>query len=127
MGKLLLMTIVCVAMLFAAAAYAQTGPQKVNVGFEFTAGGKVMPAGEYEVYHATESAPWVTIRSLSSKESVQVKVLTLLERTEGSPRGPQLMFEKVGERRHLTQVWLPDQGGLLVRSTKGKAKTASAE
>ena len=45
MGKLLSMTIVCVAMLFAAAAYAQTGPQKVTVGFEFTAGGKVCRPG----------------------------------------------------------------------------------
>jgi hypothetical protein len=128
MGKLLSMMIACAALFVTTAAYAQLGPQKVTVGFEFKAGGKVLPAGDYEIYHATETAPWVTIRSLSNYKSVQVKVLTLLQRTEKSPRGPQLMFEKIGESQNLTQVWLPDQEGLLVKSTKGKpSQSASAE
>lgn len=98
-------------------AYAQLPSQRLNVPFKFTAGSKVLPAGQYELIHEAGPAPWVQIRNAKDGSTIKLPIITRLARDTKSDT-VKLVFDKVGDEHFLSEVWMPDQDGLLVRSTK---------
>jgi hypothetical protein len=103
--------------------YAQTRhPQYANIQFKFLAGEKELPPGRYKISQDIEAAPYVTIRSMADNSMVQLQVHTQLAR-QGAPgmddRKVRLVFDRVGDTRYLSEIWLPGQDGLLVHGTTG--------
>jgi hypothetical protein len=50
---------------------------------------------------------------------VFVPVLTLLSRRGAALEEPELVFDQVGNTYFLSEVWMPEYDGFLVRATKG--------
>jgi len=117
------MRIIVLALFLAALAVAvpyavQTPAQNLNIPFDFVVGNKSYPAGEYEVNHANMDVPAVTLRS--GKTVIDAIVITWLARPETDLTMVKLVFDKVGDKRILSEVWMPGQEGLLIHAQKGK-------
>jgi hypothetical protein len=109
-----LTSVFAVVLAFSAvSAYGQSviKRQTFVVPFEFSVGGKVMPAGEYAVSGETLI---VRIQSKDRKQNVVVLPVSTrigpLSRTE-----VKLKFRRYGDQYYLAQVWLPDGVGRELR------------
>ena len=95
-------------LLAAVTAHAGSSTRtETDVPFEFTVGGKTLPAGAYAVTEETHGV--LRIRSLDHRSSV----VTLTTVVQGkSPRNAAvLVFNRYGDRHFLTQAWLGLAGG----------------
>jgi len=97
-------------LLLAGAAQAQYEPHTllVTVPFEFTAGAKTFPAGDYSI---VSTAP----DRLSVRDSRGHVLASLAAHSAGSPNDnggpPRLTFYSVGGAHALTQVWMKSSVG----------------
>jgi hypothetical protein len=98
---------------FGTTAYAQNQTARVNIDFGFVAAGKEMPAGVYDFQVVSGR---VDVRSQNGQVSFMMPVLTRLGRHD-TDKDPELIFDKVGDKLHLSEVWLPSQDGFLVLNT----------
>ncbi len=116
-----LMTIVVSAMLAIAFAYGAPWAVKGPIPFQFTAGKKVLPAGNYEVVPDV-GAGLVRISSSDNKAAVaEVVVVTRLAAAiHSTATDAHLVFDKVGDTYILSEVWLPNEDGFLVHTTAGR-------
>jgi hypothetical protein len=100
----------------AAVAYAQAiGAANVQIGFPFTVAGKDLPAGKYSV-EVTEAGV-VTVKGPGGV-SQSLAAITTLGRHDKDP-DPELVFDKVGGKNLLSEVWFPGNEGFLLLATKG--------
>jgi hypothetical protein len=91
-----------------------TASATVTIDFAFTASGKEMPAGEYLV--RTEPGR-VTVSPMgASKEAVIMPVLTRLGRHDDDSF-PELVFDKLGGKFLLSEVWVPGADGFMLLAT----------
>lgn len=107
-----------------ATAYAQ-GTFKVP--FEFKAGGKKLPAGEYWVGQKGDDQ--LALRKLPDGAEVLVPFTERLAQPKPPLAEPQLVFDVVGNFEPsyteymteyvLAEFWLPGADGFLVHTTKG--------
>lgn len=90
-----------------------------NVDFEFYVGETAFPAGSYTISARNIGAESVTIRPSGGKNVTSVAVITRIAQRQGSaPTNPSnLVFDKVGDRSLLSEVWIPGGDGYLVRGT----------
>lgn len=109
---------VAVLLLCSGAVSAQTSTMRVNVPFAFTAGDRVLPAGEYHVMVHTD----LMLTRLLPVNSNSVSLLRLVPGTtdrkaENADKGT-LRFEKIGSRYVLIGVWRPGEiaGNAIVGS-----------
>jgi hypothetical protein len=113
-------------------AQAQTA---FKIPFDFQAGGKKLPKGDYTV--AMKADGQVVLKQEATGKEVAVAVLKKLEKPTPPPAGPRLVFDEVGDfapsyTEYLTvyilaEVWLAGQDGLEVHVTKGAHKTKVVE
>ena len=104
MNRNLLTFAMSLALLLSAAAHAQTTQLKVTVPFDFTAGGIVLPAGDYNVQ---SMGPWggkaLSIHGVNSSAG------TLVLSTSCSSQKPsadaKLVFRRYGNQYFLAEVW----------------------
>ncbi|RPI26938.1 MAG: hypothetical protein EHM61_10140 [Acidobacteria bacterium] len=88
----------------------------VKVPFDFTVGDTVLPAGDYSVDR--DSA---TLRISSKKgPGAVIPVVTRLAQLRKGSESFALVFDKAGERRFLSEVWMSGEDGFLVRRTSEK-------
>jgi hypothetical protein len=113
------LTLVLAIALSGAAAYAQA--VKADVGFSFVAGGKVMPAGKYEIEVTAQTGP--VMLTGPDHTRVMLPVITMLGRHD-KDIDPELVFDKVGTKLELSEVWLPNQDGYLLLATKARHEHA---
>lgn len=92
-----------------------------KISFEFSVGDRSFPAGSYRISRRSPNAPTLTIRPEAGGEAVQVSVITRLAQRGNSADDSNLVFDKVGDKRYLTEVWMPGQDGFLL---KGATETA---
>ena len=108
---------------------AQSVRLTANIPFEFSAGRKTLPAGEYEVLSASEP-DIVQVRTVQPKASVLV-VTGSADSGERSRAGaPMLVFNRYGDQYFLFQIWDGSQIGRELPKTRNErelAKTASAK
>ncbi len=102
-----------------------------KVAFDFTVDGKVLEAGRYMVTPDSTDANGLAIYELSKDRRVRgtdgsrfrmdLPAITRLARQhmDDAPKA-SFVFDKVGEQRTLTEIWLPGQDGYLVDSTKAE-------
>lgn len=110
-------------LLAAAAALGQTpAAHIVNVSYEFNAGGKVLPAGRYRISATAEPMPLVKIEGMTNSSLVQVRTITTLAPGDTPSENLRLVFDKVGDRRFLSEVWFPRHDGLLIHGTAQQHK-----
>jgi hypothetical protein len=105
-------------------AYAQ-GTFKIP--FNFQAGGKKLPSGEYWVAQSGEGQ--LTLRQESTGKEFQIPFINKLTQPTPPVEAPQLVFDMVGNFEPsyteymtdyvLAEVWLAGEEGFLVHTTKG--------
>ena len=102
-------------------------PIAVTIPFAFTAGDKMLPAGEYRVEKAAQGSVSLLIRRTDGKESMFVSSFA------ASSNVPQtqskLIFHRYGNQYYLSQVWVAgsSQGRELRESAKEKEQALSAQ
>jgi hypothetical protein len=95
-----------------AVAYGQT--VTADIGFPFVAGGKEMAAGKYSV-EVTASGQ-VTLTA-PDRTRVLLPIVTMLGRHDRDA-DPEFVFDRVGGKLTLSEVWMPGRDGCLVLITK---------
>jgi hypothetical protein len=90
-----------------------------KIGHPFTAGGKTLAAGSYQIVSRPTPGAGLIIRSKQGGESVQAPVITRLARTsDKEPTEPKLVFDRVGDAYVLSEVWIPGEDGYLLAGTQ---------
>lgn len=106
------------ALLAVTSANAQTTWMRVQVPFQFLAGDKLLPAGEYEVEYDPASYR-MTVRSFSNSAGMFLSVGRTELARPAEDKGT-LVFYKYGSHYVLRRAWLPDrtQGFELPKSNR---------
>ncbi len=97
-------------------------PIKVNVPFNFVAGAKALPAGEYRVQVNGPSVVW--IRSADYKTT-----LNLIANSAENARMngvAALKFNRYGDRYFLSQIWMGSNLGQEVPKTRAEREQIAA-
>ena len=98
----------------------------VNLPFKFTVGNKVLNPGRYEL-RLSEDRSMITLTP-EKGSAMMVPTITRLAIQQPITDG-KVIFDRVGEEYYLSEVWLPEEDGFLVRDTKQPHKhhTVNAE
>jgi hypothetical protein len=105
------------AGLAGAAAYAQPGGMTATVPFEFTAGAKTLPAGEYRIVATPHR---VDIQDAKGNKLAALLANEISDRSPGVD--PQLIFHCYHQQCFLSEVWSPDyEHGKLLTSHSEQA------
>ena len=107
--------IVAAALGLALASLADTAPPqargKATIDFPFVAGSTQCPAGSYSF---ESDGTKITLRSSDPKGSTVIMlILTRLGRHD-KDKGPEFVFDKVGDQMKLSEIWPSKQDGYLV-------------
>lgn len=100
--------LVIVTMLGAVAtANAQTLEYKltVNIPFDFTVANKKLPAGEYFIHRAQQSAGDLVLEIANAKGSSTLSRLTFPVTTAKPQKQGSVVFHRYGNEYFLSQVW----------------------
>jgi hypothetical protein len=99
-----------------------------KVPFPFTAGDRALPVGSYKIEGGATPSSALRISSADGKTTVPLLVVTRLARQHmGDAPKASLVFDVVGDRYFLSEVWLPGQDGFLTRVTEEKHTHAIVE
>jgi len=124
LGKLFLT--LCLLAVGGGVANAQIDsvPQiEANVPFAFTVGDTRLPAGKYNIKALDENTPSVLeISSVDGRTSVAFDTENATTRSDRSAKTTELVFDKVGDRYFLSQVWVSgsNSGSELAKSRSQK-------
>jgi mono/diheme cytochrome c family protein len=104
-----------VALFFlAVSAWGQKQQLTAKIPFEFSIGKKVLQAGTYK-FVPKSGSPWMTISS-ATQGSSSVGVISRLA-ANSFLRDATLVFDKSGDKRIMSEVWIPGGDGYLVHLT----------
>lgn len=94
---------------------------KANIPFSFEVGGRTLPPGLYE-FSFDALADTVLVSAGLPGTSAVALVMTRLAANPhpGDEDHPHIVFDQLGERYILSELWQPYQEGILVHATKGK-------
>ncbi len=124
----MLTVLLSTVLLLAGRAQAQYAPHTlmVTVPFEFTAGDKTFPAGDYSI---VSTAP-DRLNVRDSRGHVLASLIMHSVRSPGGDGAPRLTFYSVGGAHALTQVWMESRIGYELpppQPASAVAKRRSAE
>lgn len=112
-----LMALLALASGFAGQSTAEI--LKAKIDFQFTAGGRVLPAGEYE-FSAVNNDQEFRVQG-EGKNSALLNVITrLAAEMHTTPQDAHLVFDVVGDTYTLAEVWIPGVDGYVLQVTKAK-------
>jgi hypothetical protein len=98
----------------AGAAVARAETTSFNIGFAFTAGGRTLPAGRYQI-EIGASGP-VLLRGDAKDSGLLLSVLTRLGARDMN-KVKELVFDKLGDKLILSEIWLAGEDGYLLVGT----------
>jgi hypothetical protein len=113
--RLFAVTSLLVITLGVVAGFAQRPKAKVQIPFSFVAAGSELPAGTYTITTDTANPGLLLVRSETGGQNAQCPVITRLSPSESSK--PQVVFDKMGEKRILSEVYLPGLDGFQLAGT----------
>lgn len=117
--------IALLSLVAACGAYAQMS-QSVQVNFAFNAGETKFEPGRYRLtFEGKPSSRFVILQG--PKAQARLPIITLLARQDASARKVSLIFDEVQGTRYLSEVWVPNFDGMLVRGTKEEHKHHTVE
>ncbi len=130
MRRLTVLTLAIAALAALASAAPAQAQSTFKIPFAFESGGRKFPAGDYAVSKTAEDQ--VTFRQVAAGKESAVPITGKLTPAEPPASGPRLVFDEVGNFEPsyteyftvyvLAEVWLSDQDGYLVHTTKGAHK-----
>ncbi len=97
----------------AAGMYAQ--PEQMTVTFAFQVGDKVLPAGKYDIEYPTQEL--VIFRGAKGL-AVEAPVVTRLAQPSTPLADSRIIFDKIGDKYIVSEVWIPSMDGFLLSGTK---------
>ncbi len=86
----------------------------VDIPNAFTASGTQLPAGRYEVTLNGVMHQTVTFRSADGKNSATAMISTAIAGDPDKPTEGKLIFDVVGGKYILSEVWMPGHDGYLI-------------
>jgi len=107
-GALLLLPALCMALYPAAGI-------SVEIPFGFLAGGKLLPAGTYR-FTENESGGALKVTNVKTDESVMVPIFTRIAPQSDA----EVIFDKVGDKHHISEVYLPGVDGFLLKAAPAR-------
>jgi len=109
-----------IAFLAVTSGYAQNLMMVTGkVTFPFMAGSKALPAGQYE-FVRDGAAPAIRVVS-GGKNVALVPIITRLSGAiHTTPKDSHIVFDKMGDKYTLSEIWIPGQDGYMLWSTKGE-------
>ena len=108
-----------VTLLAVVSAYGQTESLKATIPFQFTAGSKVYPAGEYTFTPSTGQETF-TITGPANVSTVVPVITRLGGAIHTTPQDAHVVFDQLGDTYFLSEIWIPWGDGYLLHSTKEK-------
>jgi hypothetical protein len=112
----------CLTMALSSEASAQTNRVRVHVPFDFQVSGEAMSAGQY-IFESPINGGiiYLTANSTGARHAV----LGMPIGNPSNPRKPQVVFERLGDRYRLAEVWLNGAGaGSGLKQTKAEKEYA---
>lgn len=91
---------------------------RAKIDFPFSIGTKVLPAGEYS-FRLNESNDMFRVEG-GGKEEGLVPVMSRLASDTYSTAKPRLVFDEVGGKYFLSEIWVQEADGFLISATKEK-------
>jgi hypothetical protein len=135
MKRLAVWALAVMALAFVAGTTEGFAQGAFKIPFEFQAGGKTLPAGDYRVSQKGEGQ--ITLRQEATGNEFQVPFTKRLPQPKPPLAEPQLVFDEVGNFAPsyteyvtdyvLAEVWLQGGDGYLVHSMKGAHKTQTVK
>jgi len=105
-------------LLAVASASAQSQVVRAKIPFEFSAAGKVLPAGQYDFTY-NSGMRTVLIRGSEKGTTVNVPIVTWLAAAmHTTPNDSHIVFDVVGNNRYLSELWFTGMDGLDLITTK---------
>lgn len=112
MSRLMCLCAAVAAFLAIPVVTAAPAGTAATVPFEFVAGGRLMPAG---VYFISQPNPAGIMQITSDTRGSSALLMSYRVGPGPAALQPRLVFEKVGGKYHLKQVWSsPDHSGVQV-------------
>ena len=111
-----LVCLMAVGSLFAGQSTAEM--LKAKIDFAFVAGGKTLPAGEYE-FRKDDATQTFRIQGAGSTGDIVNIITELSAGVRNNPQAASLVFDQVGDKYVLSEIWIPGLDGYLVQVTKG--------
>lgn len=90
-------------------------PQVFETTFAFQVGDKTLPAGTCRI---EQPIPGLLMFSPAKGKGVTATVITRLAQPSVPLVASKIVFDKVGDKYYVSEIWLPEQDGFLVRGTK---------
>jgi hypothetical protein len=122
------LSVLTVLGLLAIPLAAQNRSLKADIPFEFTAAGKAMPAGEYEIVSTADPSGVTRLFAVDAKQGA----LLVGNRIGGgeNQESSRLTFNKYGNQYFLAEIWTQGQavgrGFPMSRTERELSRTASA-
>jgi hypothetical protein len=118
--KVRVLMVALLALVAVNIAYGADVVVKAQIPFQFTANGRVLPAGEY-AFSIDYLSAIVMVRSEAKRTEIAVPFLTTMAQPAHSTASDSdVVFDKVGDKCTLSEIWTPGNVGVLVFATKGK-------
>lgn len=120
--------VVILTVLLGSLVYGQGEPfMTAKIDFSFEVPHRVMPAGEYSVGWTDTNQTVLMIRGVPpNKQDAETPFITRITK-EGTSNEARLVFDKVGDKNILSEVWFPGVDGFLVTATSGKHTHATVK
>jgi hypothetical protein len=118
------MTLSLIVFLAVTSGYAQAQERVAGqIAFPFTVGAKTLPAGQYEF---VRDATTPVIRVVSGGKNVALApiITRLAGAMHTTPKDSHIVFDKVGDKYSLSEIWIPGQDGYMLLATKGQHEHA---
>jgi hypothetical protein len=115
--KIKILTMTLLAMLPATMAYGEADFFTAKIPFAFTAQGKELPAGSYR-FKVDFGKGVAQVESMTGTYEVVPFVTILARHSTGTDS--HVVFDKVGDKYSLSEIWGVQQEGVLLLATKGK-------
>ena len=97
---------------------AQSRKVSAKIPFEFTAAGKVLPAGQYDFTYKGNMRV-VLVRGADKGSAVNVPIITwLASAMHTTPNDSHIVFDVVGNSHYLSELWFTGMDGLDLITTK---------
>jgi len=109
-----------VVLLSAALASAASMSIHAKVPFQFVLEGKTFPSGQYDFIEGTNSDTIRVASENGNPSGLAMVVTRLASAIHTTPHAGDVVFDEVGNKCFLSEVWFTGADGFLVHVTKGK-------
>ena len=106
-------------LLTVVSAYGQWGAVKADIPFQFTARGKVFPAGGY-TFTRDAGARAFKIQGPGSASGLALFITRLAGALHTTPADAHVVFDVTGDTHTLSEIWIPGEDGYMFNVTKEK-------